>query len=111
MMPEDKKEQRQFESDPWSQFMFGGPQSGPYGPPNENSSGQKSKSETQTTNGNSPQMSETMNSILGPLMTQDGNLDMKKVMSGMDQAMKMANQFGPAMKKIGPILDLFTKKK
>lgn len=120
-MPEDQK-QRPYEDgpwsgDPWSQFMFGGPQfGGQYGNPqsetaNKKDGSQPNNTSTNTGSGTNPQMNQTIQSILGPFMTSDGNLDMNKVMSGVDHAMKMMNQFGPAMKQLGPILEMFSKKK
>lgn len=119
-MPKNNEQgQRPYRPDPWAQFMFGGP--GPQGnAPNGAAKGnqqnqynpnQQSNNTSQTKSESQPQLGDTMNSILGPFMNENGNLDMKKVSSGMNSAMKMANQFGPAVKKLGPLLEMFTKSK
>ncbi|HET7629709.1 MAG TPA: YppG family protein [Bacillales bacterium] len=89
-------------ADPWSDFLFGTPPA----PPQQNQRQNNKESAKPTSDAN-----DTLQSILSPFMTKDGNLDMNKIKGGVDQAMKMANQVGPALKKLGPIIDLLSKKK
>ncbi|OZM58249.1 hypothetical protein CIB95_01360 [Lottiidibacillus patelloidae] len=80
---------QQFE-DPFSQLMFGGE----FPPPTQNQ----------------PQNMNQPGSLQNSLQQQLQNVDIESLANNINNMMSLANELGPVVKQLSPLLELFKKK-